>query len=33
MDIGAAANWLIGELTRAGAIEIHDDLIVSTMAP
>jgi hypothetical protein len=33
MDIGAAADWLIGELTRAGAIEVHDDVIVPTMAP
>ncbi len=33
MDIGAAADWLIVELTRAGAIEIRGDLIVPTMAP
>jgi glyoxylase-like metal-dependent hydrolase (beta-lactamase superfamily II) len=33
MDIGAASDWLIGELSRAGAVEIRDDMIIPTMAP
>ncbi len=33
MDVGAAADWLVAELRRAGAIEIRDGLIVPTMAP
>jgi glyoxylase-like metal-dependent hydrolase (beta-lactamase superfamily II) len=33
MDVGAAADWLVAELSRAGAIEIRDGLIVPTMAP
>jgi glyoxylase-like metal-dependent hydrolase (beta-lactamase superfamily II) len=33
MDIGAAADWLMSELSRAGAIEIRGDVIVPTMAP
>ena len=33
MEIGAAAEWLLAELLRAGAVEVRDDLIVPTMAP
>jgi glyoxylase-like metal-dependent hydrolase (beta-lactamase superfamily II) len=33
MEIGAAAEWLVADLLRAGAIEIRDDLILPTMAP